>query len=86
MFWGRIGVTSVPILENDRNIFTNLNTAPHLTHDREVGHEAVSEGNGVCLVFIFIGEYIEKKYFARDMLDAREVGLQVLADCVLVNL
>ena len=57
-------VTSVPIRGNNRNIFTNVNTAPHLTHDREVGHEAVSEGNTVCIVFILLGEYIGKKYLS----------------------
>ena len=64
MFWGRIVVTSVPIRGNDRNMFTNVNTAPHLTHDREVGHEAISDGNIVCLLFIFLGEYTGKIYFA----------------------
>ena len=60
MFWVRIVVTSVPIRGNDRNISTNVNTSPHPTHDHEVGHEEVSEGNIVCLVFIFLGEYIKK--------------------------
>ena len=51
-------VTSVPIRGNDRNIFTNVNTVLHLIHDHEVGNEAVSEVNVVCLVFIFLDEYI----------------------------
>ena len=38
-------VTSVLIRGNDRNIFTNVYTAPHLTHECEVGHEELSEGN-----------------------------------------
>ena len=57
-FWGSIVVTSVSIRGNDTNIFTSVNTAPHITHDCEVVHEAVLEGNVVCLVFIFLGEYI----------------------------
>ena len=65
MFWGIIVVTSVPILGNDTNIFTNVNTAPYITHDREVGYEAVLEGNVVCLIFIFLGDYIRKKLCLR---------------------
>ena len=57
MFWGIIVVTYVPIRRNNRNIFTNVNTAPHLTHDHKFGYEAVLEGNLVCLVFILLGEY-----------------------------
>ena len=57
-------VTSHPIRGNVRNIFTNVNTSPHLTHDNEVGHEAVLESNEVCLLFIFLGEYIRQIYFA----------------------
>ena len=57
-------VTPVPIRGNERNIFTNVNTTPHITHDFEVVDEAVSEGNVVCLVFIFLGEYIRLVYFA----------------------
>ena len=57
-------MTSVPIHGNDRNIFTNVNTAPHLTHDCEVVHEAVSKVNVVCLVFIFLGDYIGNIYFS----------------------
>ena len=58
MFWERILVTSVPIRGNDWNIFTNVNAAPHLTHDCEFGHEVALEDNVVCLVFIFLGDYI----------------------------
>ena len=50
--------TFIPIRGYDTNMFTNFNTAPHITHDHEVGHEAVLEGNIVCLVFIFLGDYI----------------------------
>ena len=53
-------VTSVPIRGNDRNISRNVNTAPHPNHDHKFGHEAVSEGTVVCLVFIFLGGYIRK--------------------------
>ena len=60
MVWGRILVTTVTIRGNDTNIFTNVNTAPHFTHDLKVGHEAVSEGNVASLVFIFFGEYTGK--------------------------
>ena len=56
-------MTSVPIRGNDLNILTNVNTAQHLTHDCEFGHEAVSEGNVVCLIFILLGEYIILIYF-----------------------
>ena len=52
---------SFPKRGNDSNIFTNVNTAPYLNHDRKFGHEAVLEGNVVCLVFIFLGDYIGKK-------------------------
>ena len=66
--------------------FTNVNAAPHITHNQEFGNEAVLEGNVVCLVFIFLGEYISQIYFAWDMLDARKVGLHGLVDCILVRL
>ena len=56
-------MTFVSIRGNDCNIFTNMNSAPHLTHDCEFGHEAVSEVNVVCLVFVFLGEYIGQIYF-----------------------
>ena len=64
MFWGRILVTFVPIGGNDRNIFTNVNAAPRLTHNRKFGHYAVLEGNVVCLVFIFLDDYIGQIYFS----------------------
>ena len=57
-------VTSVSIRGNDTNIFTSVNTAPHITHDCEVVHEAVSKVNVVCLVFIFLGDYIGNIYFS----------------------
>ena len=41
-----------------------MNAARHLTHDSEFGHEAVSEDNVVCLVFILLGEYTGQMYFA----------------------
>ena len=53
-------LTYVPIRGNDWNILTNVNTAPHLIHDRKFGHEAVSEDNIACFVFIFFGDYIRK--------------------------
>ena len=64
MDWGRIVVTTVTINGNDTNIFTSLNTATHITHDLEVGHEAVSKGNVAILVFIFLGVYMGQIYFA----------------------
>ena len=58
MVWGRIVVTTVTILWNNTKIITNVNTAPHITHDLEVGHEAVLEGNVASLVFILLGHSI----------------------------
>ena len=85
--WGRIVVTYVPIRGNDRNIFTNVNTVPHLTHDCEFGHESILEGNVVCLVCIFLGEYIRTFYFAWDILDAQNwfAQPQGLRSCAFVG-
>ena len=64
MVWGVIMVTTSTIRGNGTKSFTNVNTDPQITHDIEVGHEAVSEGNVVSLVFIFLGRYIGQIYFA----------------------
>ena len=77
-------VTTVATCGNDTNIFTNINTTPHITHDIKVVQEAVSEGNVVSLVLIFFGEYIGTFYLALYMLDMCEVFFS--ASCTVFSL